>query len=235
MPLEVEHIVPKQRGGTNRVSNLALACHKCNQAKNNRTAAEFGYPQVQDLAQKPLKDAAALNTTRWELYRQLLSLGKPIECGTGATTKFNRTQQNLPKTHWIDAACVGSPPSLDLSDVRPLTIQATGFGNRQMCRMDKYGFPRTFPKKNKRVLGFQTGDIVRAVVPRGKKIGTYVGRLAVRSSGNFNITTSANRVVQGISHRFCKMLQSSDGYLVFHERMALPPLPAVRGFRAMNP
>jgi 5-methylcytosine-specific restriction endonuclease McrA len=41
VPLEVEHIVPKSIGGSNRVSNLAIACRKCNQAKGNRNIEEF--------------------------------------------------------------------------------------------------------------------------------------------------------------------------------------------------
>ncbi|WP_017661308.1 RNA-guided endonuclease IscB, partial [Baaleninema simplex] len=36
LPLEVEHIHPKSQGGSDRVSNLTLACHTCNQAKGNR-------------------------------------------------------------------------------------------------------------------------------------------------------------------------------------------------------
>lgn len=43
VPLEIEHMIPKSRGGTNRISNLALACHDCNQQKANRTADEYGY------------------------------------------------------------------------------------------------------------------------------------------------------------------------------------------------
>ena len=50
VPLEIEHIVPKSRGGTNRVSNLAIACKKCNLKKGNKTAEEFGYPDVQKQA-----------------------------------------------------------------------------------------------------------------------------------------------------------------------------------------
>ena len=42
IPLQVEHIVPKVRGGSNRVSNLTIACKPCNDAKGKRTAAEFG-------------------------------------------------------------------------------------------------------------------------------------------------------------------------------------------------
>jgi 3-dehydroquinate synthase class II len=55
--------------------------------------------------------------------------------------------------------------------------------------MDKYGFVRTSPKESKFVKGFQTGDIVKATVMSGKKAGTYVGRVAVRTTGSFNVTT----------------------------------------------
>jgi hypothetical protein len=77
--------------------------------------------------------------------------------------------------------------------------------------MDRFGFPRSNPKQAKRVMGYQSGDLVRAVVHQGKKTGTYVGKVAVRSSGSFNITT-AQRVVQGISHRSCTPIHRSDGY-----------------------
>jgi len=61
------------------------------------------------------------------------------------------------------------------------------------------------------VKGFQTGDIVRAEVLTGKKVGIYVGRVAVRTTGSFNIAT-ANGTVQGISHRFCTPIHRCDGY-----------------------
>jgi 5-methylcytosine-specific restriction endonuclease McrA len=35
VPFEVDHVYPKSRGGTNRISNLVLSCHDCNQAKGN--------------------------------------------------------------------------------------------------------------------------------------------------------------------------------------------------------
>jgi len=38
VPLEVEHIIPKSRGGSNRVDNLTISCHNCNQEKDNQTA-----------------------------------------------------------------------------------------------------------------------------------------------------------------------------------------------------
>jgi 3-dehydroquinate synthase class II len=90
-------------------------------------------------------------------------------------------------------------------------MTAKGHGSRQMCRMDSFGFPRTRAKQAKRVKGFQTGDLARVVVPSGKKRGTYVGRVAVRTSGSFNLTT-ATKIVQGVSHRFCTVVQRADGY-----------------------
>ncbi|WP_235006085.1 hypothetical protein [Nocardiopsis sp. JB363] len=65
--------------------------------------------------------------------------------------------------------------------------------------------------RQKRFFGFATGDFVRAVVPRGKKVGTHVGRVAVRASGKFNIR-SGRTVVQGVHHRHVRLLQRADGY-----------------------
>jgi glycosyltransferase involved in cell wall biosynthesis len=97
----------------------------------------------------------------------------------------------------------------------PLLISATGRGSRQMCRMDRFGFPRTAAKQHKQVHGFQTGDIVQAVVPRGKHAGTHTGRLAVRASGRFNLTTPTG-TRQGISWRHCRLLHRVDGYAYVH-------------------
>jgi hypothetical protein len=135
--LEVEHIIPKTRGGSNRISNLTLACKKCNLKKGNQFAEEFGHPQVQEQAKKPLKDAAAINASRWKLYQQLQATGLPIECGTGGLTSYNRIKKEFPKTHWLDAVCVGAstPETIKISGVHPLSIIATGHGSRQICSL----------------------------------------------------------------------------------------------------
>lgn len=213
VPFQVEHIVPRSRGGSNRVSNLTLACEPCNQKKGDRTAEEFGHPHIQTQAQQPLRDAAAVNTTRWALYQRLVDTGLPVEIGTGGRTKYNRTRLGQPKTHWLDAACVGAstPDILDVRSIHPLRIIATGHGSRQMCRMDKYGFPRTGPKKARRIHGFRTGDLVRAVVLTGKKVGTYIGRVSIRASGRFNITTTTG-TIQGIGYRYFRLLHRADGF-----------------------
>jgi 5-methylcytosine-specific restriction endonuclease McrA len=208
LPLEIEHMTPKTRGGSNRVSNLTLACHICNQKKGSQTAAEFGYPEIQSKAKRPLKDVASVNAIRWVLFEQLKLTGLPVEVGTGGRTKFNRVQQGYPKAHWIDAACVGeSGTSLGLSlRLRPLTIQATGRQRRQMTLPDKHGFPRTKAKTSSSAYGFKTGDLVRAVISTGKYAGTHVGRIAIRKRPSFALNGF------DVHPKCLKMLHQSDGY-----------------------
>jgi hypothetical protein len=207
------------------VSNLTVACEDCNQSKNNLTAAEFGHPNIQKQALRPLKDATAVNATRYAIGAALKTLGLPISFWSGGRTKFNRTQQGYPKAHWIDAACVGESGNQVKFDLRMQVwqVKATGHGSRQMCRMDRFGFPRTAAKAAREVKGFRTGDMVQSVVPSGKKAGTHIGKVAVRASGSFNVSTTVG-VVQGISHKHCSVLHRADGYLYLLKQALLSAL-----------
>ncbi len=91
--------------------------------------------------------------------------------------------------------------------LRPLNIRAVGRGRRQMCLMDRFGFPRTKPKHSGRIFGYKTGDMVRAVVPAGKKAGVHEGKFAVQATGSFRVGK-----VDGINHRYCCLIKRSDGY-----------------------
>ncbi len=225
-PLEVEHIVPKSKGGSNRISNLTIACVPCNQAKSNRDIKDFLakkpslLKKILSQAKAPLKDAAAVNSTRWKLLNSLKETGLPVTTGSGGQTKFNRSQQQLEKRHYLDAACVGNTPNLEILTKHPLLIKCTGHGQRQVIHVNKNGFPRLNRTGNqvrksaqiKQVKGFQTGDIVKAIVTQGKKIGFYLGKVAVRSSGSFNIKT-IKETVQGISYKYCISIHRKDGYV----------------------
>ena len=215
VPLEIEHIVPKSRGGSNRVSNLTISCRGCNQEKGSRTAAEFGHPQVQAQARQSLKDAAAVNATRWAIYRVLAATGLPVEMGTGGRTKYNRTRLGLPKTHALDAVCVGaSTPDgiIGLNGAAALTIRAVGRGSYQRTRVTRHGFARGYLMRQKSVEGFRTGDLVRALVPTGKYAGVHEGGVAVRKSGYFAIRRGGKLAADGISARYCQLVQRADGY-----------------------
>ena len=134
-----------------------------------------------------------------------------MRTGSGGLTKFNRSRLVIPKTHALDAVCVGEVDFVEQWQKPTLVIKATGRGSYQRTRLNRFGFPRGYLTRQKNIHGFQTGDMVKAIVTQGKKVGAYIGRVAVRASGSFNIQT-AEGLVQGISHRYCTLIQRSDGY-----------------------
>ncbi len=106
---------------------------------------------------------------------------------------------------------MGKTESLNLETNQPLSIKSTGHGSRQMCGTNKYGFPIRHRSKQQVHKGFKTGDIVKAVVTKGKKIGIYKGRVLCRASRSFDISTAKGRV-SGINHKYCQSIHKKDGY-----------------------
>ncbi len=219
VPLQIEHIHAKSKGGSNKISNLTLACEACNKKKDNLDINVFlkNKPELlKNILKKvktPLKDAAAVNATRNALFKALLDTGLPVETGTGSQTKYNRTNLKLPKEHWIDAACVGDSGSEVKVDAtfKPLKIKSMGHGNRQMCITNKHGFPIKHRTRKKVHFGFQTGDIARVVVFKGVNTGIHVGRVICNIKGNFSVRTTA-RIYETISYKKFILLQKNDGY-----------------------
>ena len=213
---EIDHIVPRAKGGTNSTYNLTPACRSCNEKKSNLSLKEFGKLMNKDYSKlepkKLPKDAAIVQSARNYMVKEITKIIPDTTIHEAWITKYNRDQLGLPKQHYYDALSVGEIPSkFNFLTDKILQISAKGRGSRQMCRMDSYGFPRTSAKASKSVKGFQTGDIVKAVVPTGSKQGEYLGRVAVRSRGFFDIKTKSN-LVKDIGYKFCRLLQRNDGY-----------------------
>ncbi|NVZ11544.1 HNH endonuclease [Allochromatium humboldtianum] len=215
VPLEVEHIVPRSRGGSDRVSNLTLACRPCNERKGSQPIEEFlkGKPEVlrriQAQARTPLKDAAAVNATRYAIGEAVKSVGLPTTFWSGGRTKKNRVTQGYVKDHWIDAACVGESGAAVriASGMQALTIKATGRGRRRVQGNDRFGFPRGTPRSAKRVHGFQTGDLAKLTCTTGKSAGVHVGRIAAIRARGWFVLNKHDRPA-----REFRLLQRADGY-----------------------
>jgi 5-methylcytosine-specific restriction endonuclease McrA len=240
VPLQIEHIYPKSKGGSNRVSNLTLGCNDCNTDKGNQDISVYLAHDPKRLAiinsnrKKPLKDAAAMNSIRYAIGDALKSFELPITFHSGAQTKMNRMKQGYHKDHWVDAACVGATGvNVIIPDkFTPLYIKAMGRGRRQKCLMNSNGFPRTKlnkktgkrepqkPRGPKRVYGFQTGDIVKGKVTRGKNKGIYIGRVTIRASGSFTLTTKQKdeSVKLSVRWRNCTLRKRADGYEYSQEK-----------------
>ena len=214
VPLEIDHVIPRSKGGSDRISNLVIACHDCNQAKGSRPLEEFlahepeRVKRIKAELKTPLKDAAAVNTARWALFHLLKETGLELEVGTGGQTKRNRSVQEYPKAHWIDASCVGESGEYVrlVPDMQVLKIFAKGHGRRQMCITTKYGFPRSHRLRTRSYLGFKTGDIVRAVIPKGKYEGVHVGRITIRHRPSFRLNGF------NVHPKYLNLLYKNDGY-----------------------
>ncbi|MGI9296816.1 MAG: RNA-guided endonuclease IscB [Gammaproteobacteria bacterium] len=219
-PLELEHILAKSCGGSDAVSNLTLACVPCNKAKDNLPIEVFLKRKPERLARiqkqrlAPLRDAAAVNATRYAIGDRLKALELPVSFWSGGRTKFNRTSQGYDKAHWLDAACVGDRgDNVALETTRPLQIRAAGHGTRQRVTMNKHGFPRSAARaRAKRVHDFQVGDYVTLCQPAGKYRGVHQGHLvSVRARGDFDLRTRCGLKITAPHHRYTRR-HRDDGY-----------------------
>lgn len=230
--LELDHVVPKSKGGSDRVNNLVLACHCCNQNKGNQSLQEFLkrkpaiLKRVQESLDKTLnlQDAAQMNTMRKELYQVLKNrIGLPVQTYTASQTKYNRGIQSYTKDHWVDAACVGdSGNQVNIAHIARVNIwKAVGRGNRQMCLMNKFGFPRTRAKTVKRFMSpegksFQSGDVVQLKQPSGKYQGKYIGTVSVRADGRFDVTITTQKRITSLWKNI-QVISRFNGYHIIQK------------------
>ncbi|GHK02728.1 hypothetical protein SY2F82_45250 [Streptomyces sp. Y2F8-2] len=221
VPLNIDHVRPRSRGGSDRIWNLVLACVPCNKAKGNLPVDVFlahrpdRLAQILAQARPPLRDAAAMNTTLCRLTEALTALGRPVHPRSGHRTKGNRAATGLPKTHTQDALCVGrldheSGDMIVRIPAHVLIAKATGRGSYARTTPDRHGFPRLRRARAKQHFGYVTGDLVRAVVPSGKRAGTWTGRISVRARGQHSLSTPAGRI--NVSHWNLRLVQRGDGY-----------------------
>ncbi|MFQ5976980.1 MAG: RNA-guided endonuclease IscB, partial [Candidatus Heimdallarchaeota archaeon] len=150
IPLEIEHIIPKSRGGSNRESNLTISCRKCNLKKGNRTAREFGFPKIQAQAQKSLKMIPFMNLVRSRLVDKL-----NCEATYGFITKYHRIQQGLSKSHVNDAFIIAGGTTQVRSD--PYLVRQSRRNNRQLQKNRK-GFK---PAIRRQRYPYQPHDLIR--------------------------------------------------------------------------
>jgi 5-methylcytosine-specific restriction endonuclease McrA len=237
VPVEIDHIHPRARQGSERISNLTIAFRPCNQRKASEPVESFLASKPERLkrilaqSKKPLDAAAAVNSTRSALVTRLRATKLPLFTSSGGRTKFNRQALGLPKSHALDAASVGMVSELKDWKIQSLQIKATGRGSYQRTRLDSHGFPRGYLTRSKTIHGFRTGDLVRAVVPRGKKAGIHTGRVAVRATGSFNVQTE-KATIQGIHWSHCHRVIPDDGYTYSRQLTAIPPTAKAVGFPA---
>jgi 5-methylcytosine-specific restriction endonuclease McrA len=191
VPLEVEHVVPKSRGGTDRVSNLTLSCRACNVKKGNQTAEEFGYPQIQKQAKQPLKAPTCINTIRWRIVEQL-----EAEHTYGYITKYHRNKLGLEKSHVNDAFVIAGGTNqercrvLEVIQVRRnnRSIQKNRNGFKPSIRRQRYELqPYDLVKYDNRLYRVKGvhcyGKRVMLENPKGKNLSVAIKKVELINYG----------------------------------------------------
>ena len=189
--LEIDHVVPRSRGGSDAPHNRVAACHACNHEKDNRRLEAWleevereatprrratlldhhgnvlRYTAALAAGKVPLRAAAAVNVAAPRLALELAKLGPVCEC-TGADTAAWRNNARLPKAHWIDALCaVRREKTAASTSGRPLEISMIGRGRRLVVKRNASGFPRL--KNDGRIV-----DSHRETPPHGLRAGDTV-------------------------------------------------------------
>ncbi|MCE6959578.1 HNH endonuclease [Cereibacter sphaeroides] len=237
VPLQIDHVRPRAHGGSNRVSNLVLACGPCNQAKGGQPVETFLARKPKRLAkilaglQRPLRDAAAVNSTRNALFTALRKRFPEATGWSGGRTKWNRSRLGIPKTHALDAVCVGEVEAVvRWSETPVLQIRATGRGGHQRVMSKPCGFPKRDAKDPRQVAiktrrftapdgrSVRTGDHVAARLWKQRNKLVY-GRIQIRANGCFALDYGSGSV-GSLPHRFVRTVQRADGYHYFHKAKA---------------
>jgi len=215
VPLEIEHIVPTSRGGSNRASNLTLACHACNRRKGQHTAAEFGFPEVQAKARVPLKDAAHVSSLKSRVVHDLQAVfgESQVSITYGYQTKYKRIQVlDLPKSHTNDAmaiACEIGEVVKPLEMVHQIRCLARGHYQRfnGLHSEHKCWAPR-------KVRGFKLYELVKA---KGG-VGYIAGR---REKGAFVIkdVISGKNLLEVTQRKLVRVARPTQGWMITRQPM----------------
>jgi 5-methylcytosine-specific restriction endonuclease McrA len=210
VPLQVEHLIPKSRGGSQRISNLVVACEPCNKRKGNLTAEEFGYPELQAQARLPLKDAAhvsSIKTTVLKVLAQQFGSGR-VAARYGFETKYQRIQVlNLPKAHAYDAVAIACAVG---EVVNPLTmmyhLRCVPRGNYQRYKGSRSEQKIWAPRK---VKGWKLYELVET---KGQ-IG-YIGERRLTGSFAIKDVRSGKTLAEVTPRKLVRLARCVHGWII---------------------
>lgn len=200
--LNMHHVESRKTGGDSP-DNLITLCETCHKAYH-----QGGIELKVKRSSQSLRDAAAMNVMRWNVYNILKDeLHIPVRLTYGYFTKHVRIEHGLAKSHAVDARCIsGNPGSIPCSTV--CHYRQLRRHNRKVMKSNL--LPGGRWKRNqapREIMGFRLFDIVRS---NGQY--TYVhGR---RSTGYFVVKDfDGNTISNSISYRTLGLIRHSGSFL----------------------
>ena len=204
--LELDHVIPKSKGGPTRPDNIVASCRPCNKKKHNKDVEVFLAKKpaiLEDIRNQlkklvPLTDAGQLNTVMPSVLEILKATGLPVTTTDGVTTSYGRDQLGIEKSHVNDAACLDLPQHVSNLVARITILKRQGRHRRQSIQCEKNGRPKgdEFPDYSRlprsrqgfttppahstgprRLNGISSGDIVRVQNQKGRQA---MGRVTMK-------------------------------------------------------
>lgn len=233
--LELEHVFPKSKGGTDKVSNLVPACRTCNEDKSSMTLDQWGQmlnlqvesklrgarlrniPKIRERSclKKGFQYSALTQSYKNYLLDELKKSYLVAET-TGAHTKYRRGVLGLSKSQINDAIVIASDDGeLNLPDGYILEKQLKKRRPAEYISPCKKGTPIVKRRRDAEVFGFRLWDKVICEHP---KLGEVIGRITtMRQGGAFRVGSldTPNLLAQ--------MLESKDANITYRKLMLLQP------------
>lgn len=200
--LNVHHIESRKTGG-NAPDNLITLCETCHNEIHQK-----GLEHTIERKFKPLRDVTQMTMMRWFIYNGLKEWYPHCQLTYGYITKNNRIQNNLPKSHTMDARCISGHPLAQSNSVI-YALKCVRKNNRQLHKATiSKGGKRKANKAVRFVKGFQLFDKVLY-----NKTECFIfGR---RSSGYFDIRKLDGTVIhRSASYKKCKRIESASTLLI---------------------
>jgi HNH endonuclease. len=207
--LEVHHIIPRSKGGTDNPSNLIVLTAEEHKAIHE---GKLKIPKNKLEKIKILKDASHVSTIGWYIVNRLREKQYNVEITYGSITKAKRVEMGLEKTHRNDAFIIAG-------------------GNRNTERLSYWYIGKFFRRQNrslhkvnpikggkrpvntiKQAYGFKRFDKVEY------QEKAYL-ILALRSSGFFSIGyITGEKVCDSVKYNKLRLIESAKT-LMFERKM----------------
>jgi N6-L-threonylcarbamoyladenine synthase len=111
--LQVDHVIPRSKGGTDKPSNLVCSCEAHNEAKGNESYKKFTGKRAPKI--KDFKATVFMNVLKDHLVPKLQGIA-PTRYSYGFTTRRQRNEWKLEKSHIADAIAIAANKPIEYSD-----------------------------------------------------------------------------------------------------------------------
>jgi len=187
--LEVHHINPRRRNGSNTLGNLISLCKKCHQKTEGKEEQymQHYFDLLNSSDTKNLNYASHVMIGKHWLREQLSELGI-LHLTSGGDTSNKRIDWDIEKSHSNDAICI--------TDLKPDTTEVKEWTIKPMRRQSK--------AKTDNVLGIKHRDLVEYTFRNGETHRGYVTALYPELNAlNFQ---SLTKHCKKVNAKKCKLL-----------------------------